>query len=137
MKKHNYILGLWAFLAVLFLASCSKTSDNTPAPTRDSLLGKWMVTDSKKKATYEVTFYADSSSSNAIRIQNFAGGGSTVYATAYFAGAIIQLKTDDLLSNGWIVNGKGTVYGGTSIDWPYTIRTESDLTTHQSTFTKK
>lgn len=137
MKKvSNYIL-LSTLLAVFIASSCNKDSNTTPVLTRSSLTGKWMVNESKKKITYEVTISIDSSSTNGILINNFAGGGPNVNAIAFLSGTTLALETNELLSNGWIVNGSGSVSGTNRIDWPYTVHDGATQISVQAVFTKK
>jgi hypothetical protein len=137
MKKINSYILLVFLLTGFFLSSCNKDNGTTPALTRDSLTGKWLVSESKKKATYEVSISIDPVSSNGILINNFGGGGLDVNVIAYLSGVTVSLKSDQLLANGWIVNGNGTVSGTTRINWTYTYHDGADLNTVQAVFAKK
>ena len=137
MKKFTQYILLFSLVAGFFLFSCNKDNGTTPALSRASLTGKWLVSESKKKATYEVTFEIDSTNTNGVLISNFAGSGLNSKATAYLSGVTLTLKGDDLLSPGWIVNGSGTVSGTTRIDWPYSLHDGANLTNIQAVFTKK
>jgi hypothetical protein len=136
MKKVSKYILLFSLLAGFF-ASCNKDNGSTPVLSRSSLTGTWMVSETKKKATYEVTILIDSTTSNGVLISNFAGAGQAVYAIAYLSGTTLALKSDELLSNGWIINGSGTVSGTTRIDWPYSLHDGANLTNIQAVFTKK
>ncbi len=137
MKKlNNYILAI-ILLPVFLTSSCNKDNGTTPELTRSLLTGKWMVNETQKKITYEVTITIDSTTSSGVLINNFGGGGPTVNAFAYLSGNTIALATNELLANGWIVNGSGTVSGTTRIDWPYTLHDGADLKNIQAVFTKK
>ena len=134
--KNKIKLILLIFLPALFLIpSCNKDNGSTPEITRNSLTGKWMVNETQKKITYEVTISLDTSK-NGVLINNFAGGGSNVNALAYFSGTTIALASNELLSNGWIVNGSGTV-STNRIDWPYTVHDGANQYQIQAVFTKK
>jgi len=137
MKKFTQYILLFSLVAGFFISSCNKDNGTTPALTRASLTGKWLVSESKKKATYEVTFEIDSTTTNGVLISNFAGSGLNSKATAYLSGVTLTLKGDDLLSPGWIVNGSGTVSGTTRIDWPYSLHDGANLINIQAVFTKK
>jgi len=137
MKKFTQYILLFSLVAGFFLFSCNKDNGTTPALSRASLTGKWLVSESKKKATYEVTFEIDSTTTNGVLIINFAGSGLNSKATAYLSGVTLTLKGDDLLSPGWIVNGSGTVSGTNRIDWPYSLHDGANLTNIQAVFTKK
>jgi hypothetical protein len=137
MKKvSNYIL-LLSLPAVFFASSCNKDNGTTVVLSRASLTGTWIVNETKKKATYEVTFTIDSTTATGVLIRNFAGAGQDVRAIAYLSGTTLALTNNELLSNGWIVNGSGTVTGTTRIDWPYSLHDGANLTTFQAVFTKK
>jgi hypothetical protein len=130
-------LGL-SFLTGTLLTSCTKDSSSTPTDlTRSSLTGTWMVTETAKKITYEVTIAVDSSSVNGVKITNFAAAGQNVKATAYLTGTTLALSKDELLSNEWIVNGSGTVNGTTLINWQYTVNDGANLISIKATYTKK
>ena len=137
MKKQGIFFLLIPLLAGLLVSSCGKDNGATPTLTRELLTGKWMVNETKKKITYEVTILIDSTTSSGVLINNFAAGGPTVYAFANLSGNTLALRTNELLSNGWIVNGSGTVSGTTRIDWPYTLHDGSNQTSIQAVFTKK
>jgi len=137
VKKINKYILLFSLLTGIIASSCNKNNENTPILSRTSLTGTWMVNEAKKKATYEVTILIDSATSNGVLIANFAGAGQDVKAIAYLSGNTLALKSNELLSNGWIVNGNGTVSGLTRIDWPYTLNDGANQTNIQAVFTKK
>jgi len=137
MKKANKYILLFSLVAGFFASSCNKDNSNTPVLSRSSLIGKWMVNETRKKTTYEVTIMIDSATSTGVLISNFAGSGQTVNAIAYLSGTTLALTNNELLSNGWIVNGSGTVSGTTRIDWPYSLHDGANLTNIQAVFTKK
>jgi hypothetical protein len=137
MKKSIACILLFSMIGVIVVTSCSKSSDPAPVLTRESLLGKWMVSDNQRKINYEVTFFADSSSSNGIRMKNFGGSGQNVYAIAYLSGTTLSIPTDELLTNGWIINGSGSVSGTTHITWPFTYLDAADLFARKADFVKE
>jgi hypothetical protein len=136
MKKISKLILALCFISGFFSTSCTKDSGNTPAITRSSLLGTWLENDSGKKGTYEVIFQADTSATG-ILIVNFGGCGQNMKAIAYLSGSTLALNTNELLGNGWIINGSGTVTGSTLINWPYSLHDGATLTNFQATFTKK
>ena len=95
------------------------------------------MSESKKKNTYEVTIFIDSTTTNGILINNFAGAGTNVNALAYLSGTTLELPSNELLSNGWIVNGNGKVTTATHIDWPFSLDDGANSTTVKAVFTKK
>lgn len=137
MKELTKLITAFCFLACFFIASCTKDSSTTPAITRSSLLGTWLENDSGKKVTYEVTFKADSTTSDGILIFNFGGSGPNVRAIAYLSGKTLALTKDEVLTNYWVVNGTGNITGTTLINWPYSLFDGANLTNIQATFTKK
>ena len=137
MKRVSKYILLLSFFAVFLVSSCNKDNSTTQSLTRASLTGTWVVNETFKKTTYEVTILVDSTTSNGVLISNFAGAGQNVKAMAYLSGVKLSLTSNELLSNGWIVNGSGTVTGTTRIDWPYSLHDGANLTTIQAAFIKK
>ncbi|MCX6245663.1 MAG: hypothetical protein NTU98_13295 [Bacteroidetes bacterium] len=137
MKRIARSIFYLSILAGIMMTSCAKEDTTTTEVSRSSLTGQWMVYETSKKNTYEVTIEIDPSSSNGIQIINFAAAGQNVKAIAYLSGTQVSLATNELLSNGWIVNGTGTVTGTTRIDWPYTLHDGANQTSLQAVFTKK
>ena len=137
MKRVSKYTLLFSLIAVFFVSSCNKDNSTTQLLTRASLKGTWVVNETFKKTTYEVTILIDSTTSNGVLISNFAGAGQNVKAVAYLSGVKLALTSNELLSNGWIVNGSGTVTGTTRIDWPYSLHDGANLTTIQAVFTKE
>jgi hypothetical protein len=136
MKRISKYILLFSLLGGL-ITSCSKESKTETALNRSSLTGTWMVTESSKKATYEVTILIDSANSNGVLIANFAGAGQNVKAVAFLTGNTLSLTNNELLSNEWIVNGSGMVTGTTRIDWSYSIDDGANLTSVKAVFMKK
>ncbi len=137
MKSFSHaVLGI-SILAGFLFTSCAKESTDSLVINRSSLTGTWSVYETSKKNAYEVTIEIDSSSSTGVLIRNFAAAGQSVKAVAYLSGSQLSLANNQLLSNGWIVNGTGTLSGSTKIDWPYTLHDGANLYSIQATFTKK
>lgn len=136
MKKISKLILALCLISGFFNTSCNKDSSSTPEITRSSLLGTWLENDSGKKLTYEVIFQADTSATG-ILIVNFGGCGQNMKAIAYLSGTTLALKNNELLGNGWVINGSGTVTGTTLINWPYSLHDGATLTNIQATFTKK
>jgi hypothetical protein len=124
-------------LIVIFIYSCSKDNNNITEITRASLTGTWMVNETGKKATYEVTIMIDTTSGTGVLIWNFAGAGQNVKAIAYLTANTLALANNEQLSNGWIVNGSGVVSSPTLMNWTYSINDGADLTSFKAVFTKK
>jgi hypothetical protein len=137
MKNTGKYILLFAFFTGLLISSCNKDNGTTLTISRSSLPGTWTVTESKKKATYEVTILLDAGTSNGVLIRNFGGAGQDVEAIAYLSGTKLALNSNELLSNGWIVNGTGTFTSATVISWPYTIHDGANQNSYQAVFTKK
>ena len=136
MKKISKYFLLFSLLGGLII-SCSKESKTETALNRSSLTGTWMVTESSKKATYEVTILIDSATSTGVWIVNFAGAGQNIKAFANLTGNTLSLTNNELLSNGWIVNGSGQIVGTARIEWPYSLHDGANQTNIQAVFTKK
>jgi hypothetical protein len=134
MKKSIFLLCLPALLLVI---SCNKSNDTTLTITRVMLPGTWMVSETTKKATYEVVIQIDTTTSNGVLISNFAGSGQNVKAIAYLSGSSLSLATNEQLSNQWIVNGSGSFSSTTRIDWPYSLNDGANLTFIHAIYTKK
>ena len=136
MKRTRKYILIISLFALLFGSSCNKDSSTPVTITRAGLTGTWLVTESSKKATYEVYIQTDSSSSTGVLITNFAGAGQNVKATAYLSNSSLVM-TNELLSNGWIVIGNGVISSLTQINWPYTLHDGSNLINIQAIYTKK
>jgi hypothetical protein len=138
MKPISVKTALCLFL-VIFLFGCAKDSTTDPLNTdaRTKFLGNWLVRDWwTKQQTYEVTIKADSATSDGVRISNFANSGSAIWANAFVSGNTISLNNNETLSNGWIVNGSGTISASSTITWLYELNTGADLRHDSATFTR-
>ncbi len=128
MKRLNvYIFTLAAFLWIGF-SSCENDPEPSPTDPREAFAGVWLVTETETKLTYEVTVALDPQALNGrVFISNFANSGSTSNpANAYVSGATITLGINEVIGDGWIVNGSGILSGSTII-WPYTLDNGADL----------
>jgi len=118
------------------LAGCAKDSDSDDGSDRDRFLGKWSVTETWTKLTYEVNITEDPGSPNGVFISNFAGTGSSgIPASAEVNGTTIVLDANQVISGGLIVNGYGTL-SGSRISWNYTLDDGANLITAVATYTK-
>lgn len=134
------IIKLTLYLVILAMtvawSGCTKDSNTSPdTTTRSEFLGQWVVTPTK--FTYDVTISADPNSSNGVFISNFALIGlSYPPASAEINGNTIVLDANQVIGDGLIVNGSGTL-SGTKIIWNYTTFDGADLTEVAETYTKK
>ena len=124
-------------VGILALSSgCTKDSGPTDPDTgRDAFLGRWSVTETETKLTYEVVISADALSTDGVLISNFAGlGTSSVPAGASVSGTSITLDPNQVIS-GFTINGSGNLTG-TKINWNYTMNNGADLITLIAVYTK-
>jgi hypothetical protein len=118
------------------LAGCAKDSDTGDAADRDRFLGKWSVTETWTKLSYEVNITEDPSSPNGVFISNFAGtGSSSIPASAEVNGTTIVLDANQVIAGGLTVNGYGTLTGS-KISWNYTLDDGANIITAVATYTK-
>ena len=122
-----YIIILIAFLGIGF-SSCENDPEPYPADAREAFAGIWLVTETETKLTYEVTVELDPKALNGrVFISNFANAGSSSNpANAYVSGITITLGINEVIGDGWIVNGSG-ILSGSTINWPYTLDNGADL----------
>ena len=123
-------------MAILF-SGCAKSADPTPdAGARDAFLGKWSVTETWTKLTYEVNITADPVSSTGVFIYNFAGtGAASLPAGAEVTGTTILLDPDQIIGTNIKINGSGGLVG-TKITWNYTLDDGANLIHAVATYTK-
>ena len=135
MKNLKFLLPV-ILAGFLSIAGCTEKSDNTDTPTRSSYLGRWSVTESSRKLTYEVNITADPGSGDGIFISNFANTGwSSTPAGAVVAGNSVVLDANQVIS-GITINGSG-VLSGTRINWNYTLHDGADLINAVAVYTKQ
>ncbi len=140
MKKFVSVSSLFLVFLMLGLQACMKDStdpDNSDA--RSKYLGRWSVSETWHKSSYEATILADSNSTGGIFIQNFAN--TTAYTGNPAAGSIsgnnISLYADQVIGDDWIINGGGTYDPETGkITFNYTIFDGATLITATAIYTK-
>jgi len=139
MRKKSIHIYFLLLPAILFISSCAKdTTGPDTGNERDKFIGTWSVNEIHTKLTYEVTIFADESSSTEVKIYNFGGSGNTVKTKALVEGYDIGIfPANQSLSNGWVVDGSGTMSGTTKINWTYTINDGANLIYAQAVYTKK
>jgi hypothetical protein len=139
MKKFHATLTLMTLMLSLVLSGCTEKTDPDPSPTdaRSAFLGRWSVVETPTKLSYEVNITADPNSTDGVFISNFAntGSGSTP-AGAFIGGNTITLDPDQVIGDGWIINGYGSLSGTTKINWNYNINDGADVNYYVATYTK-
>lgn len=135
MKPLRILAYLMILLATAGSFACTDDNNNDPVPSdpRSSFTGTWLVNEQWTKLTYEVNITLDEKSTDGVYISNFGGGGATAFA--FISGNSISLTTDEYLSNGWIVNGSGTL-SGTKMNWNYTRNDGANLIYATALFTR-
>jgi hypothetical protein len=115
----------------IFLALCAllpagfsgcTTGDPSPSPgdPRTAFVGSWMV------------------SSTAVKIYNFANAGtSSNPAIAEVSSTTITLVPDQVIGDGWIINGGGSMTTSTLINWGYTLNDGATLHNLVAVYTKQ
>ena len=139
MKNFPKIL---ASLCVLLLAGFSGCTTEDPSPSpgdpRTAFVGTWMVNEQETKGTFEVTIELDASSSTAVKIYNFANSGaSSNPAIAEVSSTTITLVPEQVIGDGWIINGGGSLTTSTMINWAYTLNDGATLHNLVAVFTKQ
>ncbi|NQV02549.1 MAG: hypothetical protein HQ542_07885 [Bacteroidia bacterium] len=133
----SYIVSILVLLALGF-SSCTDL-DPTPAPAdpRQAFAAIWSVTETETRLTYEVSVELDpTSQSGGVFIYNFANAGSSSNpAYAIVSGSTITLEVNQVIGDGWIINGSGTL-SGSKINWPYTLNDGANLHHISAVFTK-
>ena len=138
MKKS--IVARFGALMVIFATFAVCTSEDpspSPADPRESFVGNWMVNETGMKRTFECTITLDQSSTTRVLISNFAGSGPTSNpAVAEVSGNTINLIPDQVIGDGWIINGGGVLSGSNKINWSYTLNNGADLFSLTAVFTR-
>ncbi|TRZ70152.1 MAG: hypothetical protein D4R97_08730 [Bacteroidetes bacterium] len=128
-----------ALMFFLIFSGCQK--DSSPAPSTDArvaFLGNWGVQETWVKLSYEVTITADTNSKTGVLIHNFAMiGFSYPPAKALVSGNTITLDPNQVIGNGLVVNGSGSLSGTTVIHWSYTISDGATQRDVSSTYTRR
>ncbi|MCX6284509.1 MAG: hypothetical protein NTW31_09775 [Bacteroidetes bacterium] len=121
--KRVKALVFMVLLSCLSFSGCEKESG--PAPSSDAraaFLGNWSVQETWVKLSYEVIVSADTSSKMGVLIHNFADiGFSYAPAKALVSGNSITLDPNQVIGDGLVINGSGTISGTSAIHWSYTI----------------
>ena len=138
MKSIMHIL---AGFAILFLVGFTGCATDNPSPSpgdpREVYLGTWSVVEQETKGTYEVTIVLDASSSTMVKINNFANAGSSGNpAIAEVSGTNITLVPDQVIGDGWIINGGGSLTTSTKMNWGYTLNDGATLHNLTAVYTK-
>jgi hypothetical protein len=116
---------------------CTKETTTTDSGTRSSFLGKWSVSETYTKLSYEVNITEDPNSSNGVFISNFAmTGSSSIPASAEINGSSIILDPNQVIGTGLTINGNGNL-SGTKITWNYTILDGATLINAIAIYTKQ
>lgn len=138
MKQRIIHLPAILILMITGFYACTD-SDPAPAPTdpRQAFLGIWSVTETEARLTYEVNIVIDPQSQNGgVFIYNFANAGtSSNPAYAFVSGNTISLEVNQVIGDGWIINGSGSL-SGSKINWPYTLNDGANLHHVSALFTK-
>lgn len=138
MKSIQNLLTSILLLFIAVLPSC--TEDPSPSPTdpRTAYVGTWLVNETETKGTFEVTIAIDASSSTAVKIYNFANSGATSNpAIAEVSSTNITLVPDQVIGDGWEINGGGALAGSTKINWTYTLKYEGTIHYLSAVYTKQ
>ncbi len=114
---------IWTLIIVMGFLSCNPDDDTLvdPGDDRDKFLGSWAVNESCFKANYSVTISADPNNSAQVLLKNFGNPGPNYNpATGLVAGTKIFVA-NQLIGDGWTINGTGTLQGNDIINWTYTL----------------
>ncbi len=136
MRTRAYLLFPALVLFTALLAGCT-TDEPSPSPTdpRTSFTGTWLANEQEYKYTFEVTIDLDASSSTAVLIHNFANSGTT--AKADVSGTNITLVPDQIIGDGWTLNGSGALTSSTRINWTYSFLDGATLHQVTGTYTRQ
>lgn len=138
LRKYSFF-ALFMITAVISLTGCAKdTVGPDSSDVRSRFYGTWSVNETHTKLTYDVTISADTGKTGVL-IYNFGLSGPSVKARAVISGDNIGLwPAHQTMSNGWVIDGSGSLAGSNEIDWPsYTINDGANLIYCQATYTKK
>ncbi|MEI6173767.1 MAG: hypothetical protein WCR01_08440 [Bacteroidota bacterium] len=138
MKSITLKLTILFLFTTALLAGCTK-DNTTPESTdvRTAFLGKWSVSETWTKLSYEVTITTDPNSTDGVFISNFADTGTSgIPAGAVVSGNSITLDPDQVIGEGLKINGSGTL-SGSKISWNYTLDNGATLIQAIATYTKQ
>jgi hypothetical protein len=137
MKTIKVTLTILILAMTILLAGCTKDEATPGSNTRDAFLGKWNVSETWTKLTYEVTISADPNSTSGVFIYNFAGtGGSGTPAGAEIDGTTIILDANQVIGAGLTINASGSL-SGSKINWNYTLDDGATLIQAIAVYTKQ
>jgi hypothetical protein len=136
--KNKIVIAFTMLSLMATFSGCTKESDTTTdSGNRAAFLGKWSVSETWTKLSYEAIISADPSSSNGVFISNFGGTGTTSNpAAAMVSGTSIVLDANQVIGDGLKINGSGSL-SGTKINWNYTIEDGANLIHAVATYTKQ
>jgi hypothetical protein len=128
MKNPLNFLASFLLLTTI-LSGCTADSPSPPpsGDARDTYVGNWSVSETELKLNYEVSIEIDTSSSTKVFIYNFANSGTADPAVAVVSGNTITLVSDQVIGDGWIINGGGALAGSSKITWAYTLNEGATL----------
>jgi hypothetical protein len=137
MKNTKLIIAFVILSFTVALSGCTKETTTTDSGTRSSFLGKWSVSETYTKLSYEVNITADPNSANGVFISNFAMTGSSgIPASAEIDGSSIILDPNQVIGTGLTINGNGNL-SGNKITWNYTILDGASLINAIAIYTKQ
>jgi hypothetical protein len=137
MKTIKVTLTIVILAMTVVLAGCTKDETTPGTDTRSAFLGKWNVSETWTKLTYEVTIAEDPSSTSGVFIYNFAGtGASGTPAGAEVNGTSIILDANQVIGAGLTINGSGSL-SGTKINWNYTLNDGATLIQAIAVYTRQ
>lgn len=136
MKKSMRFIAL-LLLGLLATGGCTEKADSVdPNSPRDAFIGRWSVSETWTKLSYEVQISADPNSSDGVFISNFGnlGSGSTP-AGASVSGSNITLDANQVIA-GFTINGSGYL-SSSKINWNYTMNDGATLIQAIAVYTKQ
>jgi hypothetical protein len=137
MKNPLNLLASFLLLTTI-LSGCTADSPSPPpsGDARDTYVGTWSVNETELKLSYEVSIEIDTSSSSRVNIYNFANSGTAVPAVAVVSGNTITLVSDQVIGDGWVINGGGALAGSSKITWAYTLNDGANLHNLSAVYSK-
>lgn len=125
------------FLGFLIIGGCTEKENTAdPESPRDAFIGRWSVSETWTKLSYEVQISADPGSSDGVFISNFGNlGSSSTPAGAYVSSTSITLDSDQIIAN-FTINGSGYL-SKSKIYWNYTMNDGATLIQAVAVYTKQ
>ncbi len=116
-------LRLWGLILVLGFLSCNPDDDIIvdPVDDRDKFFGTWSVNESCFKSNYTVTISADPNNSAQVLLANFGNPGPSYQAVVGLVAGSKIFVTNQVIGDGWTINGTGNLQGTQIINWTYTL----------------